>query len=439
MLYILVLISFFCVLINYYLDFNFNLILVFLFGTALFYAYKKDKIIAYFLYSAVILTILSFSSYHGLIENGLEYRMRVKKDGDMITLLSINSKKIKDRVYININDDKIENGFYTMDGIVNNLIKAEHYSSVDIEILDIRDGRLNFLRDFFRKKIYELSYERDKSLYGFLKASILGEKSDIDEKVLEDFRELGIAHILVISGLHIAFFLMIILKISELINLNYKGKYIFSFVVLTIYCMTVGMTASVFRAYIMAAIFILSKLMFEETELIKTLSVAFIISHIFDPFALFSLSFQLSYGAVLAIIYLYPLIKRENKIYNIFALSFSIQIFLMPLNIYYFKKIAIFTAVSNLIIAPTASILIQISLVSILTLTIIPFVSEYLALFIKFIWDIVLAYSHYFVKIPFMNIDCNGNFGISYIVIFYILLSSFLYYYRRLKIRIEKK
>jgi competence protein ComEC len=156
-----------------------------------------------------------------------------------------------------------------------------------------------------------------------LKALVLGERGDIPEEVTEHFIVTGIAHLLAISGDHLgivallSFSLLIwILKRSELILLSISiKKWAAGLTIpcILLYMFIAGGGISVIRATIMVITFFLSILFNRERHLLHTLALAAFLILIFSPPSLFDVSFQLSFLAVLSILYLVPRILQGLK------------------------------------------------------------------------------------------------------------------------------
>ncbi len=151
----------------------------------------------------------------------------------------------------------------------------------------------------------------------------MGEQGDISEEVKEHFIITGIAHLLAISGDHLgivallSFSLMIwILKRSEylLLTLNIK-KWAAALTIpcLLLYTFIAGGGISVIRATIMVITFFLSILFNRERNLLHTLALAAFLILIVSPPSLFDVSFQLSFLAVLSILYLVPRLLQGLK------------------------------------------------------------------------------------------------------------------------------
>ena len=229
------------------------------------------------------------------------------------------------------------------------------------------------IRDFFRKK---LSNE-NQALYGAL---ILGERHAIDAELREPFNRAGLGHILAVSGLHIGLVAWLTFFLAKrLFSLSYNlalkrdihrlAAIITCFPVIAYTCIA-GLQVSSQRAMIMALAYLFSIILGREKEVWSTLCLAAIIILAIDPHALYSISFQLSFCAVIGILWLgtaifkkIPLPFKETKQKTIFntlylyitgliVVTFSAMIFLLPITTYYFHRISLVSIVANLTVIP---------------------------------------------------------------------------------------
>jgi len=172
----------------------------------------------------------------------------------------------------------------------------------------------NHIRNFLDKETHPPSS-------GILKALVLGERGDISEEVTDHFIVTGIAHLLAISGDHLgivallSFSLLIwTLKRSELLLLSISVKKwaaALTIPCILLYTLIAGGGISVIRATIMVITFFLSILFNRERNLLHTLVLAAFLILLFSPPSLFDVSFQLSFLAVLSILYLVPRILQS--------------------------------------------------------------------------------------------------------------------------------
>jgi len=176
----------------------------------------------------------------------------------------------------------------------------------------------------WRNRIREfLNREAHPPASAIFKALVLGEQGDIPEEVKEYFILTGTAHLLAISGDQfgivalLSFSLLIwILKRSEFLLLSISVKKWaagLTIPCIVLYAFIAGGGISVIRAAIMVITFLFSILLDRERNLIHTLALAAFLILIFSPPSLFDVSFQLSFLAVLSILYLVPRILQEFK------------------------------------------------------------------------------------------------------------------------------
>jgi competence protein ComEC len=172
------------------------------------------------------------------------------------------------------------------------------------------------IRDF-------LNREADPPISSIFKALVLGEQGDIPEEIKEYFILTGTAHLLAISGDQfgivalLSFSLLIwTLKRSQFLLLSISVRKCAAGLTvpcIVLYAFIAGGGISVIRAAIMVITFLFSILLDRERNLLHTLTLAAFLILIFSPPSLFDVSFQLSFLAVLSILYLVPRILQEFK------------------------------------------------------------------------------------------------------------------------------
>ena len=172
------------------------------------------------------------------------------------------------------------------------------------------------------------------------------------------------------------FFSFLILKSSEYLMLRFniiKIAALAAFLMVLIYAFIAGMGITVMRAALMAFIFLLALLSGKQNHHYNTLAIAALIILVISPEALFDISFQLSFMAVLSIIYIVPKFSElpVNKIsflpswipaiirylYITIIICIAATIGTLPLIMYYFQSISSVTIIANLIAVPLSGTL----------------------------------------------------------------------------------
>ena len=181
-----------------------------------------------------------------------------------------------------------------------------------------------------------------------------GDSGYIEKAQKEDFKKLGISHVISVSGLHMS----IVYKVLEII-IGYKVAILFSFG----YVIFTGGQASTIRAFIMIFILKIASKVYKKYDSLSSLSLAAIILLIIRPFSILDMGFMLSFLCVLGIIVYNKKIKKviyklPEKINESFSLSLSSQIFSMPYAVVALKTFSIGFLFSNFLLLPFYTIVV---------------------------------------------------------------------------------
>ena len=236
------------------------------------------------------------------------------------------------------------------------------------------------------------------------KALLLGQKEDLDKDTLRTYSSAGAMHVLAVSGLHVGiimYILMFVLKPTKRIK---YGKQLFLMLVLFgvwFYAFITGLSPSVLRSSLMFSFIIIGKEVERETSIYQSIMVSAFILILIDPLVIFKVGFQLSYLAVIGIVYLQPKIynllytkyKFFDYLWSITSVSFAAQIATFPLGLFYFHQFPKFFFISNLVVIPLAGFILAIGVCYFL-LHLVPIIS---GLLIRLL-DIVLTIMNFCVK-----------------------------------------
>ena len=204
------------------------------------------------------------------------------------------------------------------------------------------------------------------------KALCLADKSSLDSKIKKDFSRAGASHILAVSGMHVG---IIFTAISTLLSLISRGRKfqlfagILSICFLWFYAFICGLQPSIVRACTMFSVPIIGKLLKRDVSSLNSLLFTAFCMLIYDHTYLFNLGFQLSFLAVAGILLfqekIFNILPLQNKIliwiWSLTSVSIAAQITTLPLTIYYFHNIPVFSLLSNLFVVPLATLLIYFS------------------------------------------------------------------------------
>lgn len=256
-----------------------------------------------------------------------------------------------------------------------------------------------------------------------------GHYSELGEDTMKDFSYTGLIHILSISGSHIALLLALVYGLGRCIKLRKRTCLIYGIIVACIYCGIVGGDAPILRATMMSILMCIAYIKGRLYQAKQALCICAIVCVIYDPFSLFDVSFQLSFGATYGLLIwgkvLYERIQWLPRwIKTPLVLSVSAQLLILPLQLYYFHYISIASLLAACIVAPLLDISIVLIFVSTLVSYILP---------ISLMWslvDVLLQISLYLNHL----LGRSGSLlwlGMMYpycAYIYYVLLGLFTYF-----------
>lgn len=194
------------------------------------------------------------------------------------------------------------------------------------------------------------------------KALLLGVRSEVDKDLKRAYSNAGVIHVLAVSGLHVTILFaifqiffrrwMVRSRVGEIVSVCLLLLLLWAFAFIT------GLTPSVVRAVVMFSLFLLAQLLGRRGDMTNTVFVSAFIMLLCNAHYLFDVGFQLSYLAVLGIIWIHPWwfekIEFKNKIYTKICEAASItvaaQLSTAPLCIYYFHQFPTYFLPANLLV-----------------------------------------------------------------------------------------
>lgn len=204
---------------------------------------------------------------------------------------------------------------------------------------------------------FQKSLAPEKS--ALLSGITIGERAEFSKKLKEAMANSGTTHIVALSGYNITIIAMAVMAFFNWF-LRRRGSFYLTILIIIAFVIMAGAEASVVRAAIMGLIILLAKQISRVHSMRNVIAVAALAMVLHNPKVLvFDVGFQLSFVALVGIIYLAPIIQkffrlkeesgflawRENLLNTT-----SAQIAVLPLIIFYFGNFSIFAFVANILI-----------------------------------------------------------------------------------------
>jgi len=204
-----------------------------------------------------------------------------------------------------------------------------------------------------------------------IRSMVLGDRADMDMDLAQQYRAMGIFHILSISGLHVAILMMAFNKTLGLFLPERKSG-IIVLVVMVLYCLMTGAGVATVRAVTMGGVLVFGKILNRQYDLLAAVAWACAVLLIYEPLYLFNVGFQLSFSAVFGIGVLSAPVERFlaklrmpqwGKFRSGLGVGIAAVSATYPVFAFHMYEIQLYSVVGNLIIAPTTTIILVMGLV----------------------------------------------------------------------------
>ena len=146
-----------------------------------------------------------------------------------------------------------------------------------------------------------------------LKGILLGKRSDLPTETLDIFRNSGTFHVLAVSGLHVGLVAMFCYFGFSCFRLPQKVLCLLTIAAVLIYACLIGFRPSVFRASLMAILFLFATVIDRDADLFNLLGFAALVLLLLNPLQVWDVGFQLSFVAVASIVYFVPKMEKPLR------------------------------------------------------------------------------------------------------------------------------
>lgn len=224
-------------------------------------------------------------------------------------------------------------------------------------------GRVDAAREHLGARLSHL-YPSHQS--GYMQGLILGLREELDPDTFNRFAKLGLTHILAISGLHVAVFMVMLGGLLKLLRISRERSQLSLMAAIPFYVLLTGASPSVLRAGIMAILGLYAARLGKLKDGMHLLAAAAVAILAYDPYYLDSVSFQLSFAVTFGLICGVPPLRRllpRRKglgwLCDLVAVTVTAQLVSFPLTIYYFNQFHLLSLAANLVLVPFISMLIM--------------------------------------------------------------------------------
>lgn len=293
-----------------------------------------------------------------------------------------------------------------------------------------------------KEKLKNLIFENFSPPYSSILMGItFGDKRGLSLEWKEKFNKTGLSHIIAVSGLHIIVLTTLLGWVSLFCGLYRHQGFYFVLCGLWFFIFLTSFQASAIRAGIMGSIFLIGQKLGQISASLRALIFTGALMLLLNPLLLkFNLGFQFSFMATLGLISLAPYLEnffskvKLLKFLNLsflLAATFSAQIFLFPLLVYYFETFSIVAPLTNILVIPLLPCIMALTILFFifgLIFTPLSFLISWLIhLFLYYLIFIV----NFFIQLPFSFLSLKiSEF---FIFLYYLILFLIIFYLQKRK------
>ena len=265
----------------------------------------------------------------------------------------------------------------------------------------------------------------------FAQSLLLGVKNNANKEIINAYRQLGIIHIIAISGMHLEIIFKNILRITLWLPRNKFFILIELIIVLGFvwtYTLMAFASPSILRAAVFFSIYYIGKFLGASSYTLNVVAGGVLILLLFDIKNLENIGLQLSYAAVIGIHLLVPLFNKmipmDNPffifLWNNVCISIAAQLTTLPILLFHFHQLASLVLISNFIMVPLSTLLLYALALLVITPPIMKLPQLGGLIIEKYIIAMNKAISH-LDALP-INRPLIISFGLDQVILYYLAL-----------------
>ena len=333
-------------------------------------------------------------------------------------------------------------------------IHAILYVNQDDNLHQLKGQKGNFLlrRVIYpvrRKLLQDIDVLLPESTRPLLKTLLLGDRTELDHEMRDAYARAGIVHILAVSGLHVGFIALILSFLFGLIRLPWKSRTFFIIAGLLFYVLLTEGRPPVFRAALMASIYLFGQLLDRRTTPLNAVGAAGLFLLLINPARLFDPGFQLSFAAVISILIFYPRLsewiipgisirkrwinKPVKGIVSLIILSFSAQLGTLPLTLTYFNRLPVLALFFNTLAIPLAGLIVALGFTTLLFAQFSMWMAGSFSILTHLLIRLLNKLVEHTASLPFASFTLPSPD--LWIICFYVLILSAIFFWKQKTLR----
>ncbi len=291
------------------------------------------------------------------------------------------------------------------------------------------------IRLFLLEKLKE--HIDDDDAFQVISALTLGYKKELSPEIKSSFASTGAMHVLAVSGLHVGMIYLFLSQLLGFLKRKKTGRIVFVGLIALFlwgYAMLTGFSPSVQRATVMFCFILIGNSLKRPTSIYNSLAASAFILLLFNPELLFEVGFQLSYMAVIAIVFFYPRIEKLigfrywvlRKLWQLTCVSISAQIGTFAVGIFYFHQFPVYFWLSNMVVIPAAYLILGLTCL-LFAFSVVNPAAQLIAFLLETITQTTIQLLKQIELLPYSLLD-NITFSTSQTIILVVTLFSIMFF-----------
>ena len=313
-----------------------------------------------------------------------------------------------------------------------------------VEPADKKSLTYNFAN--FQQGIKDRLSFGDDRVGAFMKGMILGDKSEIDDKLNDAFTEAGLQHVLSVSGMHLTFAIVFLNGFLTFLGVQYRHTDVISIVAAIFFTALVGFPLPCIRSAIMLIVYYSARLFRRDPDSLTSLAAAVLLICITMPFSVRDVGFLLSASATGGIILLAPEIDhmilpgfyfKHSVVQGIyraskyaFAVSLGANVACIPVLVLAFGRISLIAPVCSTVLSIPIQIAFDLGIVGLL-ISFWPWGYELISKVIGLVYEVIESMIYFFASLKFASVGEAYVFFYFVVIVGLVTFGCALYFQRK--------
>jgi competence protein ComEC len=275
-------------------------------------------------------------------------------------------------------------------------------------------------------------------VFHLVSAISLGARDELEPETVQAFSKTGVIHVLAVSGMNVGLIFVVLDLLLRFLKRRKSGIILHTLIIIIAiwgYALITGLSASVLRAAAMFSFIVIGTNLSRHPNIYNTLAASAFVLLCFNPLLVYDVGFQLSYAAVLSIVYFQPLLYGlfyfkywiTDQIWILLSVSVAAQIGTLPFLLHYFHQFPTWFLLANLLVIPLVTVILYLTFIVFIVAPIVPFIGMLLTTILDWAGQGMLFAVRLVERLPYSILE--GLYPSDLTLFLAVLTAVFGYYF----------